>query len=388
MADGVEVRGNTVRVYFRWQGELCREPLPGAATSRNIEHAKRLVTIIHYEIENGTFDYVRHFPDSSRLHENRFGYYLDLWLAIKENELAYSSYRGIASKTETHVRPRWGAEQADAIDHIELQNWIQKDLAKKLANKTIKEIVSIMRQTFRLYATRNKKAFDPTQGITVRLPDDEDPDPFTRSEIEKILTTPTKRVQELNLIKFALYDGPRISEAQALAWEDVLDVEKGIIRYRRAVVRGRFKVTKTKRSTRVHHLLKPAREALQEQYALTGSLPELAYEIVDRDNRTVRKEKLRLVFLNSQSGKPFYENAIRQRFWKTHLAKAGVRYRGPNQCRHTFISQMLSLGDVPLHWISNHVGHSTINMIQRRYGKWIHADGQNVSELIEKHLGM
>lgn len=386
MADGVEIRGNTVRVYFRWEGELCRESLPGKATERNIAHAKRLATIINYEIEAGTFDYARHFPDSKRLNQNRFGYYLDLWLAIKENELAYSSFRGIKSKAESHVRPRWGDEQADTIDHIELQDWIQKDLAKSLANKTIKEIVSIMRQTFRLYATRNKKAFDPTLGITIRLPDDEDPDPFTRSEIDKILTTPTKRVQELNLIKFAIYDGPRISEAQALAWEDVLDVDKGIIRYRRAVVRGRFKVTKTKRSTRVHHLLKPAREALQEQYALTGKLPAQTYEIVDRDNRTVRKEKLRIVFLNSQSGKPFYENAIRQRFWQTHLKKAGVRYRGPGQCRHTFISQMLSLGVVPLHWISNHVGHATITMIQRRYGKWIRSDGQDVPAMIEKLL--
>lgn len=131
-----------------------------------------------------------------------------------------------------------GEAQADTIDHIELQDWIQKGLAAHLANKTIKEIVSIMRQTFRLYATRNKKAFDPTSGITIRLPDDEDPDPFTRSEIEQILTTPTNRVQELNLIQFSIYDGPRISEAQALAWEDVLDVEKGIIRYRRVVVRG------------------------------------------------------------------------------------------------------------------------------------------------------
>lgn len=388
MADGVEVRGNAVRIYFRWEGELCREPLPGAATEKNIEHAKRLATIINYEIEAGTFDYARHFPDSRRLAENRFGHYLDLWLAIKKNELAYSSYRGVLSKAETHVRPKWGEAQADAIDHIELQSWIQKELSATLANKTIKEIVSIMRQTFRLYATRNKKSFDPTSGITIRLPDDEDPDPFTRSEIKLILDTPTTREQELNLIKFALFDGPRISEAQALAWEDILDVDKGIIRYRRAVVRGRFKVTKTKRSTRVHHLLKPAREALQAQYAITGKLEPRVYEVVDRDNRTVRKEKLRLVFLNSRNNEPFYENAVRERFWKTHLKRAGVRYRGPNQCRHTFISQLLSLGVVPLHWISNHVGHATITMIQRRYGKWIRSDGPDIPALIEKQLDL
>ncbi|WP_263974155.1 hypothetical protein [Halomonas elongata] len=41
---------------------------------------------------------------------------------------------------------------------------------------------------------------------------------------------------------------------------------------------------------------------------------------------------------------------------------------------------------VPLHWISNHVGNSTINMIQRRYGKWIKSDGQDVPNMIEKLL--
>lgn len=244
----------------------------------------------------------------------------------------------------------------------------------------------IMRQVFHLYSRSDKTHFDPTFGILIRLPDDEDPDPFSQSEIEKILSTPTKRVQELNLIKYSIYDRPRQSEVQALAWEDVLDVERGIVRYKRAVVRGRYKVTKTKRSTRTHHLLKPAREVLQEQWKLTGHLPTKVYEVVDRDNRTVRKEKLRLVFLNSLSGEPFYENAIRERFWKVHLEHAGVRYRGPNHCRHTFISQLLSLGVVPLHWIASHVGHTTIAMIQKRYDKWIRSDGPDVPGMIEKLL--
>lgn len=60
----------------------------------------------------------------------------------------------------------------------------------------------------------SKTAFDPTYGINIRLPDDEDPDPFTQSEIEKILSTPTKRIQELNLIKYALYDGPALPKCR------------------------------------------------------------------------------------------------------------------------------------------------------------------------------
>ncbi|MNP55200.1 hypothetical protein D3C76_1498200 [compost metagenome] len=111
MADGVEARGNSVRVYFRFNGELCRELVPGGNSAANREHAARLVNIIEYEIQAGTFEYSRHFPNSPRLVENTFGHYLDLWLKIKRNSVAATSYRGYAKKAEVHVRPRWGKGQ-------------------------------------------------------------------------------------------------------------------------------------------------------------------------------------------------------------------------------------------------------------------------------------
>ncbi|MDN6321494.1 MAG: hypothetical protein L0J73_02295 [Halomonas sp.] len=84
---------------------------------------------------------------------------------------------------------------------------------------------------------------------------------------------------------------------------------------------------------------------------------------------------------------PFYANAIRERFWKTHLKRVGVRYRGPNQCHYTF-SQLLSMGVVPLHWISNHVGHATITMIQQRYGQVDSQRRPKCSSAIEKQLDL
>lgn len=111
MADGVEARGNSVRVYFRFNGELCRELVPGVNTPANREHAKRLVTVIEYEIQAGTFDYRRYFPESTKLAENTFGHYLDLWL--KSNSVAATSFRGYKNKAEVHVRPCWGDVQID-----------------------------------------------------------------------------------------------------------------------------------------------------------------------------------------------------------------------------------------------------------------------------------
>lgn len=111
-------------------------------------------------------------------------------------------------------------------------------------------------------------------------------------------------------------------------------------------------------------------------------MPPIEIEITERDNRTLRKVKIRPVLLNSQSLNPHYgDQAIRERFWDTHLKNAGVRYRVP--ARHTFISQMPSTGAVPLHWIAQHVGHTTTDMFQKTYGKWIKKDGADVHALIE-----
>uniref|UniRef100_UPI0039065955 hypothetical protein n=1 Tax=Pseudomonas defluvii TaxID=1876757 RepID=UPI0039065955 len=227
--------------------------------------------IINYEIQAGTFSYARHFPDSPRVKTNTLGHYIDLWLEIKANQMAASGFVMYRSRTEKHIRPRWGDLQADQIDHLDIQHWVQSVLMPKLHNKTVREIVSHLRQVFRLYRIRNRSAFDPTDGITISLPDAEAPDPFTREEIEAILGQPTDREQEINLTQYMIWSGPRVSEAMALAWEDV-DLEAGTVEIRRARVRGEYKVTKTRRSTRKVKLLAPALRALQAQARFTKNL--------------------------------------------------------------------------------------------------------------------
>lgn len=295
MADGVEVRGNRVRVYFRYEGELCREPIPGDATPENIAQAERLVGMINYEIKAGTFSYARHFPDSPRVKTNTLGHYIDLWLDIKRNELAPSGFRTYKSKAERHIRPMWGDKQADQIDHLDLQAWVQKVLMPKLHNKTVREVVSHLRQIFTIYRTRNRTAHDPTEGITIRLPDADEADPFDRKEIERILADDPEHRRELNLAQFMLWAGPRVSEAIALAWEDV-DLKAGTVKFRRSQVRSHYKVTKTRRSNREVRLLKPALEALEAQRRYTEKLQPVEIDVTDRDNKTVKRQKVRFVF--------------------------------------------------------------------------------------------
>lgn len=386
MADGVEVRGQSLRVYFRWNGELCREPVPGGNTPANLEHAKRLVQIIEFEIQAGTFEYGRHFPESSRLAENTFGHYLDIWLSIQRNTAAAQTYRGNKSKAEVHIRPRWGGEQIDKIDHLHLVEWVQDTLSPKLKNKTIREIVSNMRRVFKLYRTRKQTAHDPTEGLEVRLPDPDDPDPFTREEIRKILDTPTERTLELLMVQFMIWAGPRVSETIGLAWEDV-DLQAGTVTFRRSKVRGEYRVTKTRRSTRRVRLLAPALDALRKTWAITKGGTAEEVEVVERDNKSKKKVMLRFVFLNSNTRKPHVSDFnVRDRFFKAHLGAAGVRYRGPGQCRHTYASQLLTTGAASIDWIAEQMGHTNGNMIRQHYGTWINEDGPDVIAILEHAL--
>jgi len=381
----VEVRNDSVRVYFQFNGAKCREHV-GPNTPDTIAYAQRLAELIRHEIRAGTFDYSRHFPSSSHLKENTLGHYLYLWLEIKSGQVAPSTYRSYAAYAENWIRPQWGHRQAHHIDYIDIETWIRSSM-RGLTNKTIREIIAILRQVFALYRTRNQSAHDPTAGVKIRLPDSEDPDPFTREEIRLITTTDTEMIQERNLVQFMIWSGARVSEAMALAWEDV-DLQKGTALFLRAVVRQGYKVTKTRRSTRRVDLLGPARAALEAQIKLTTKLRIRVVDVVDRDNRTIRQQRVRFVFHNSYSNQPFTnEKRLRDKFFATHLQAAEVRYRPPSQCRHTYISQMLT-ANMPIDWIVHQVGHTTAEMIRRRYGKWISEERPDMVKLAEERLGL
>ena len=49
-----------------------------------------------------------------------------------------------------------------------------------------------------------------------------------------------------------------------------------------------------------------------------------------------------------------------------------MRFRNPYQTRHTFASNLLMLGALPL-YVATQMGHADTTMIVRTYGKWIAA---------------
>ena len=61
---------------------------------------------------------------------------------------------------------------------------------------------------------------------------------------------------------------------------------------------------------------------------------------------------------------------LRNRVWYPTLQEAGLRKRTMYQTRHSFASLMLSHGEDPL-WVARMLGHTSLDMIFRHYGKFI-----------------
>ncbi|MEE9451135.1 MAG: site-specific integrase, partial [Gammaproteobacteria bacterium] len=151
--------------------------------------------------------------------------------------------------------------------------------------------------------------------------------------------------------KFAFYSGLRTSELIGLCWDDI-DWVNGLVHVCRAVVCQQVKGPKTKAGERDVLLLVPALEALKAQKQHTFLVGKR-------------------VFHNPRTNLPWIsDKQIREQAWRPLLRNAGVRYRYPYQTRHTYASTMLSAGENML-WVSNQMGHVDVEMVMKKYGKWI-----------------
>ena len=385
----------TLTIDFSYQGVRCRESLKGLEVNKaNRKFAERKLASIEHEITIGTFNYATHFPNSKRAgifgrivtKDKLLGDAVDQWIAIQTTKLSHSTVLNYKSKVKMYIKPAFAMRTMSQITRSEIDTWIAVDLAH-LKNKTINEALIIMRAIFKIARADKiitESPMDFVENLTVIT---DEPDPFTKEEISRILSTPTHRVQELNMVEFNFWSGLRLSELIALGWDDI-DQVKWTAKIHLAKVNGKFKKTKTARAERTIELLDPAINALKRQLALTSMLPPIKIEVTQRDIKTIKKVDWRPVFLNTNTQTPHASDiAIRTRFWTAHLKKAKVRYRSPKNTRHTYASQLLSTGTISKDWIANQMGHTSTKMIDKHYAKWIPQDSPPMAKMANEALG-
>lgn len=395
MPRGVELHGVTVRIVFMFNGERCREPINGHSkvTKSTILYAENKRNVILNEIAENRFDYLAHFPNSAKaaqfaglnLQKRSVTDAVNQWLSVQEATKAKSTFKNYKVKAQ-HVTKKWGNRKLSDITKSQMEIFQSELLKGGLSPKTVNDIFTIVRgvwsEAFHDGIIKNNP-LDRVKNIE-RDNLEETADPFTREELARLESVNTVRQGDINMIMFWCWSGLSLSEIIALAWEDI-DTETWTVKVQRAKVLNQYKVPKERGRIRVIELLEPAKMWLQRQMVLTFMQQATEYTVQQRDNITSRQESIRLVFLNGKSGEPWYDHSVRR--WFTGLLKrAKLRHRGPNQCRHTFASQLLS-NYVPLEWVARQLGHSDTTMIKKHYGKWIPKDSQRMASRISEMMG-
>lgn len=403
---GVEIRGNSVCIWFMYRGKRCREILKGwSATPANIKKAGNLRALVLSEINLGEFEYLSRFPSSKKATKTvtttsvqTLGELSALWLTVKETELAANTLRKTKSQIETlkilinENTPISTIRHSDILKYRnELLNGETYYRKAARGNKTgrsvrtvnnyISLLCSLLRFAHHSGFIKNK----PYQGIKKLQKGKIKPDPFTKEEFS--LLAKIEHGQSLNMWTFAVYTGVRHGELAALAWEDI-DWENGTVHISRNLnALGMFVPPKTDAGDRIITLLEPALEALKAQRKLTALQPKTEIVFHHREYGVMEHQKLHFVFMprmRKGEQKAYYSlSSIGARF-DAAIKRAGIRRRIPYHTRHTFACWLLSAGANPS-FIASQMGHENAQMVYEVYGAWIEEmNGDQVLMLNEK----
>lgn len=356
---GVEARPSSIRLSFSFEGQQQRHTLmlngrPMPPTPANLKYATRLAAEIRERIRHGTFSLAEYFPASGAGGPITVADQLDTWLAAQRIEA--STLAGYTSAAKF-----WKAAVGDKALRALKHSDILKALADRpdLSGKTVNNYVSVLRESLALALADRLLLDNPAAAVPRATWQKDPPDPFTREEAESIITDIRQHYPEPigNLVEWRFFTGVRTSEMAGLRWPHV-DLASGYFGVSEAIVRG---VAKRNTKTSV------ARQVLLNSRALAA---------LQRQAKHTRLAGQH-VWLDPRYGEPWNEErAFRRSYWEPSLKRLGIRYRPPNNARHTYATMMLMAGMTPA-FCATQLGHS-VEMFLRVYSKWIGGRGNDL----------
>tara|TARA_B110000879_G_scaffold179696_1_gene235804 strand:- start:1521 stop:2654 length:1134 start_codon:yes stop_codon:yes gene_type:complete len=309
--------------------------------------------------------------------------YAQQYLAESEYEKAHSTFISERSKVNNLIKV-FGKRAIETINQSAIKSWRIK-AHKKFSNKTINEHLTVLRSTFSSALADGLLLRNPMAGIENLTINKTTPKPFVRDELIKLNAVQTQCPSGKVFALLGVLTGLRPSELCALTW-DCVDFQKEHLHVNKAKVLGKYKVPKTQESIRAVELNQHAISLLESHFKITGNARYRVIKIRQQDNKSIEKQRVRHVFINSKTNKPFIDaKQYGQTFFKPFLIEAKVKHRGPSQLRHTFASQCLTTG-ISMVWIARQMGHTSTNMVEEHYAKWIESDAPNHSASFSKSL--
>jgi integrase len=210
-------------------------------------------------------------------------------------------------------------------------------------------------------------ATNPAVGLG-RFPrnDEETVDPFTPGELHAIVAASRRQNPAVaTFLQVWAQSGMRAGEVSSLRWGD-LDLARGIAVVQRTYSRGRIGPTKTRRARAVS-LLHPVIEETAEWRP--GATAECCSVLADLRQLAVQSLDPEAYVFRRTTGEPWNPMTV-LRMWKRAITGARVRYRPPEQLRHTFASTLLSR-NAPLLYVQKQGGWRSASVLLRVYARWM-----------------
>jgi len=333
---------------FRWREKRYRISTGVPDTDQNEKFVKDWDATIRREIGLGTFKLENHFPTLAEAMPapDTFKAKAEAWLAAHKNSWAEWTYRKFKNNLEsrvlnkafarlpyTEIRP--GDLRALQAEIIEEGRQGGGKLSNRSVNKIMQPVKSLLIELFE----DGEIGSNPVPKNKFKLKEKRvaEIDPFTEKELAILF----KKTRELRphyvpYIRHLFEAGFRLEEQNGLKWEQV-NLATDQIAIRAARVLGKQKDPKTEDASRDVDITPAMRACLIEQRA---------------------KSYLRYAHVwVTETGRPIDISNFRATVWVPILKASELRYRWPNQARHTFATHNIAVGRDPL-WIANQMGTS------------------------------
>jgi len=346
----------------------------GKRTSRKVGDKKageEVASTIRAKLQLGEFGFEEKKPVPT------FKEYSEKWIEgyVKIN-LRDSTYDEYESVLRNHVLPVLKGQTVDSITRGNIRDLLLSKYNGGLSQKRVLLIKDVVSGVLNYALDEELIGANPTTGIAKRLfPKSngkkktvEKAEVFTKDELDLFLDTCETQFKEYYLFfLMAARTGMRLGELLALKWDDI-DFNSRYIWIKLSYRRGRF--TKPKNDqTRKTDMSDQLVEKLQ------------AYLTVQKREafKEGASEVAGLVF--HRHGQAIEQNYIRRQYRRI-LKKAKLRYIKFHGLRHTFCAHLLSEGVSP-YYVSQQVGHSSINITCDIYGSWIRTEENRHVNLLD-----
>lgn len=274
-----------------------------------------------------------------------------------------------------HLVPAFGSTPIGEISRRRIQEFIaarraaggSQKTGKPLADSTIRTRLPTLKLILDYAVEERLIPANPMVGPRLWRPAShvETIDPFTNRELRAILEAAESINRDFAvMLRLWAQSGMRSGEVRGLQRGD-MDLERGIANVQRSRTKARLGPTKSGR-TRLVSFIHPVFEdvgawepgATLESHSILAALQRLNITPLDPEGP-----------LFSVSGMPIDERRLHT-LWRRVITKAGVRYRQPEQLRHTWASTMLSR-NAPVLYVATQGGWRTPGTLFKHYAKWM-----------------